>query len=73
MSKLVLAFALFVSGLSFALAQQGTPQEQQACTRDASRFCRQQLGDDAAVQQCLRQHRQKLSSACQKVFQSHGQ
>ncbi|HEY3029175.1 MAG TPA: hypothetical protein VGJ68_03220 [Bradyrhizobium sp.] len=76
MSKLVLAFALFFAGLSFALAQsarQGTPQEQQACTRDASRFCRQQLGDDAAVQQCLRQNRQRLSSACQKVFRSHGQ
>ena len=73
MSKLVLAFALFFIGMSFALAQQGTPQEQQACTRDASRFCRQQLGDDAAVQQCLRQHRQRLSSACQKVFRSHGQ
>jgi hypothetical protein len=73
MSKLLLAFALFFTGLSLALAQQGTPQERQACTRDASRFCRQQLGDDAAVQQCLRQHRQRLSSACQKVFQSHGQ
>ena len=76
MSKLVLAFALLFTGLSFALAQggyPGTPQEQQACTRDASRFCRQQLGDDAAVQQCLRQHRQRLSSACQKVFRSHGQ
>jgi len=76
MSKLALAFALFFTGLSFALAQsgqQGTPQEQQACTRDASRFCRKELGNDAAVQQCLRQHRQKLSSACQKVFQSHGQ
>ena len=73
MSKFVLAFALFFTGLSFALAQQGTPQEQQACTRDASRFCRKELGNDAAVQQCLRQHRQKLSSACQKVFQSHGQ
>ena len=76
MPKLVLAFALFFTGLSLALAQggyPGTPQEQQACTRDASRFCRQQLGDDAAVQQCLRQHRQRLSSACQKVFRSHGQ
>jgi hypothetical protein len=75
MSKLVLAFALFFTGLSFALAQsghQGTPQEQRACSRDASRYCRKELGDDAAVQQCLQQHRQKLSSACQKVFQSHG-
>jgi hypothetical protein len=30
------------------------------------------LGDDGAVQQCLQQNRAKLSSACQKVFQSHG-
>jgi hypothetical protein len=29
------------------------------------------LGDDGAVQQCLQQNRAKLSSACQKVFQSH--
>jgi hypothetical protein len=75
MLKLALAFAFFCTGLSFALAQsgtQGTPQEQQACSRDASRFCRKEMGDDAAVQQCLQQHRQKLSSACQKVFQSHG-
>ena len=76
MSKLVVAFAFFCTGLSLASAQSGrlgTPQEQQACTRDASRYCRQQLGDDASVQQCLRQHRHRLSSACQKVFQSHGQ
>jgi hypothetical protein len=50
----------------------GTPQEQKACSRDASRFCRQLLGDDMAVQQCLQQHRAKLSQKCQKVFQSHG-
>jgi hypothetical protein len=76
MAKLILVFAFFCAGLSLAFAQgghPGTPQEQQACSRDASRFCRKQLGDDAAVQQCLQQHRQKLSSACLKVFQSHGQ
>jgi len=76
MSKLILAFAFFCTGLSLALAQsghQGTPQEQQACTRDASRYCRKLLGDDASVQRCLQQNRQKLSAACLKVFQSHGQ
>jgi hypothetical protein len=75
MSKLILVFAFVCTDLSLAFAQggQGTPQEQQACSRDASRFCRKQLGDDAAVQQCLQQNRQKLSSPCQKVFQSHGQ
>jgi hypothetical protein len=48
------------------------PQEQAACRRDASRFCRQQLADDFAVQQCLLQNRARLSRSCQKVFQSHG-
>jgi hypothetical protein len=50
----------------------GTPQEQAACKRDASRFCRQQLNDDSAVQQCLQQNRARLSKGCQKVFASHG-
>jgi hypothetical protein len=70
--KLVLALALFCASQSSGLAQTGTPQEQQACSRDASRFCRKQLGNDGAVQQCLQQNRSKLSAPCQKVFQSHG-
>ena len=74
MPKLALALALLCADLSLALAQghSGNSQEQKACSRDASRFCRKQLGDDGAVQQCLQQNRAKLSSACQKVFQSHG-
>jgi len=58
--------------LSFAQGHQGTTQEQAACRRDASRFCRQQMADDFAVQQCLQQNRARLSHSCQKVFQSHG-
>lgn len=50
----------------------GTPQEQKACSRDASRFCRKDLGNDMAVQSCLQANRAKLSRACSKVFQSHG-
>jgi hypothetical protein len=53
-------------------AHLGMPQEQKACSRDASRFCRQQLSDDMAVSQCLQQHRAKLSRSCQQVFQNHG-
>ena len=60
------------TSLSFAQGHMGTPQEQQACSRDAQRFCRQQLGNDGAVQQCLQQNRTKLSKSCQKVFASHG-
>lgn len=57
-----------------ALAQghMGTPQEQKACTRDAQRFCRKELGNDTAVQGCLQANRAKLSKSCSKVFQSHG-
>jgi hypothetical protein len=68
-----LTIPILVASASVALAQHaGTPQEQRACNRDASRFCRKSLGDDMAVQQCLQAHRQQLSSACRKVFESHG-
>jgi hypothetical protein len=57
-----------------ALAQghMGTPQEQQACSRDASRLCRKDLGNDGAVQGCLQANRARLSRSCSKVFASHG-
>jgi len=57
---------------SFGQGHMGTPQEQAACKRDAQRFCRQQLTDDMAVQQCLQQNRSRLSKRCQAVFASHG-
>src|SRR5204863_4130166 len=58
-----LALFLIVADVSAAFAQghQGTQQEQQACSRDASRFCRKDLGNDGAVQQCLQQNRTRLS------------
>jgi hypothetical protein len=74
MRQLILAATVLLIGTSSSLAQghMGTPHEQQACTRDAQRFCRKQLGDESAVQQCLQENRAKLSKSCQKVFQSHG-
>ncbi|WP_407159962.1 hypothetical protein [Bradyrhizobium sp. STM 3557] len=75
MKKLSFALAVFLSALpSLVMAQghMGTPEEQRACSRDAKRFCRQQLGDDNAVQQCLTQNRSRLSKSCSAVFQSHG-
>ena len=74
MRFIVLALVILLTGtsLSFAQGRHGTPQEQQACTRDAQRLCRQLLGNDGAVQQCLQQNRTKLSKGCQKVFASHG-
>lgn len=65
-----------LSGLSttpvLAQGHMGTPQEQKACSRDASRLCRKDLGNDSAVQSCLQAHRARLSRSCSKVFESHG-
>ena len=73
MIRLGLALTLLVASAPLALAQHGgTPAEQDACTRDASRFCRKDLGNDDAVQSCLQQHRSHLSRSCKKVFESHG-
>ncbi len=74
MRSIVVALVILLTetSLSFAQGHMGTPQEQQACTRDAQRFCRQQLGDDGAVQQCLQQNRTRLSKSCQKVFAGRG-
>lgn len=63
----VIPFVLMASAVS---AQQGND----ACARDASRFCRAHLNDgDQVVLACLKQHRARLSKACQQVLTSHGQ
>jgi hypothetical protein len=73
MRKVILATSLLISGYYDVQAQSGTPEERSACSRDASRLCRKEMADgDNAVQQCLQQHRARLSRACSKVFQAHG-
>jgi hypothetical protein len=71
MIRLAFAVAIVIASTPVAMAQ-GSPQERQACTRDAQRLCRQNLGDDGAVQGCLQMNRAKLSLGCRKVFESHG-
>jgi hypothetical protein len=64
---LIVPFILMTSAAS---AQQG----QDACGRDASRFCRAHLGEgDQVVLACLKQHRARLSKGCQALLASHGQ
>ncbi|MBW7963713.1 hypothetical protein [Bradyrhizobium sp. BR 10261] len=74
--NLLLLATITLSALSnapaFAQGHMGTPQEQNACSRDASRLCRKDLGNDGAVQGCLQANRAKLSRSCSKVFESHG-
>jgi hypothetical protein len=63
----VIPFVLIASGAS---AQQG----HDACARDVSRFCRAVMNDgDSVVLGCLKQHRARLSKACEKVLTDNGQ
>jgi hypothetical protein len=71
MIRFALAAAIVIATVPVAMAQ-GTPQERQACTRDAQRFCRKDLGNDGAVQNCLQTNRARLSKTCSRVFESHG-
>jgi hypothetical protein len=51
----------------------GTPEEQAACSPDATRFCSDAIPDTFRVLACLQDHREKLRKACQKVLTDHGQ
>jgi predicted nuclease of predicted toxin-antitoxin system len=79
MLKSLLVAALTAATFSTAaLAQQpqrgGTPEEQKACAKDVSRFCRQVMNDsDLVILSCLQQNRPKISQSCNKVLVSHGQ
>ena len=75
MRKFFLALILLSVPISAgALAHSGSEQEQQACTRDVQRFCRKLMGQgDLIILACLKENRQKLSSACNDVLVSHGQ
>lgn len=69
MSRILLVLPLLVIA-SAASAQQG----REACTRDATRYCRAQLNDgDQVVLACLKQHRGRLSKACRETLASHGE
>jgi hypothetical protein len=48
--------------------------EHDACARDVARFCRARMNDgDSVVLACLKEHRARLSKACEKVLTEHGQ
>jgi hypothetical protein len=60
----------FVLVASAASAQRG----HDACARDVARHCRAVMNDgDSAVLGCLKQHRARLSRACDKVLTENGQ
>ena len=69
---IALSFIFFSTG---AVAQHaGEINEQTACVRDVSRYCRKVIDQgDFTVLACLQQNRTKLSAACNRVLVNHGQ
>jgi hypothetical protein len=69
--------SLSVSGAALAQQQQqrsGTPEEQQACTRDVQKHCRPVIDQgDFTVLACLKENRAKISKACDEVLKKHNQ
>lgn len=51
----------------------GTPQEQAACSPDATRFCSDAIPDTFRVLACLQEHRHRLRKACRQVLENHGE
>jgi hypothetical protein len=52
---------------------QGTPEEQVACAPDSNKFCRALEPNQLAVLGCLQRNRTKISVACRRVLERHGQ
>ncbi|UPJ46913.1 hypothetical protein IVB30_26855 [Bradyrhizobium sp. 200] len=78
MRKSLLALTLLsLSASSSAFAQQqrsGTAEEQKACTRDVQKHCRAVIDQgDFTILACLKEHRSKISEACNQVLKNNGQ
>jgi hypothetical protein len=72
----LILLSLSISTGAFAQQQQrsGTPEEQAACSRDVQRFCRPVIDQgDFTILACLKEHRPKLTVACNQVLKNHGQ
>ncbi|MBC9882791.1 hypothetical protein G8O24_36405 [Bradyrhizobium sp. INPA01-394B] len=67
----------FLCIVSLVLCASGASAQQpghDACARDVTRFCRAVMNNgDGAVLACLKEHRARLSKACDKVLTEHGQ
>lgn len=77
MRKLLLALTLLsipLSSQTFAQQRSGTAEEQKACTRDVQKFCRPVIDQgDFTILACLKEHRSKISTACDQVLKNNGQ
>jgi hypothetical protein len=60
-------------GKKGAKGMQGTEDEQNACYRDATKFCSDAIPDTFKVLACLQEHRKRLTKGCQQVLTDNGQ
>ena len=60
--------ALSIMGQNAALAQQGTPEQQQACQPDVMRLCGNFIPDVDRIVACLKYNEPNLNPACHDVF-----
>jgi hypothetical protein len=51
----------------------GSDEEQNACYKDASKYCSDAIPDTFKVLDCLKEHRKRLTKACQQVLTDNGQ
>ena len=74
MNRFLVIISLVASlGVLASVAEAQQPGHD-ACARDVSRFCRARMGDgDQVVLSCLKEHRARLSKACDRVLTEHGQ
>jgi cysteine rich repeat protein len=74
MSRFLVVISLSLSLLGLASTAQAQQPGHDACGRDVSRFCRARMGDgDQVVLACLKEHRARLSKACDRMLTEHGQ
>jgi hypothetical protein len=75
MIRAVLVSAAILGACSTALAQSGTPDEQEACRPDVRKFCHtvKMADGNAAFLECLKANREKLSKPCRTALESNGQ
>jgi Cysteine rich repeat len=70
MTRFIFVIPLVLIASNASAQQQG----HDACARDVSRFCRAHMSEgDQVVLACLKEHRARLSKACEKVLTDHGQ
>jgi hypothetical protein len=75
MIRAILISAAMFGVCSTALAQSGSPEQQDACRPDVRKFCHKlkEADGDSAFVECLKANRAKLSKPCRTMLESNGQ